>query len=1384
MSDAKKPGGEFRIFRHADELLVSSRNYDLVSLVTMPCPNADAVGGILLSVAGKYWKIHHRIYDQLRVRCPSVIQLHGRTEFSTEIRPKGFSLKSPGVNQCHFNVQGYISEIKREFGALSRHEQKLIEKRIQKLIDSWSFPCRSLPCVLWADDRNQLLAAAMGKADFYWLMSSHHPYWAAITRMMLAEEPEIAGLLALPAQRVKVRRIQVPPKKPLTDPAVAPLVKEWEASHHEWQRLRTLSLADPKDMGLYQAECQAYQELERAEQKLAESALMSPDEEHIPIMEDTRVDFHQKDSPDGKQQRPLIDFTLLRSCRPFVSSYSALRSEALLWIVRYLQWGICQTAEFKGVDPGQQQEFFLKAFTAQLPCLPKGDLDDIATGIHDPSVWPFKLAPLIEEHAPWQELFQIYQEEWGRNYAQSGSTGAPYPPILASEFFLNLINRLVGSHESEGLGQWYKDSDRGQNFLPEEIRLEIFLSHSDLYPIILKTQHGAATDLFDFWNWLRQQAFSDPAVGPIDTASLIGFAGDMTTMERRVRPLEPESKTEYILDHPAIQQNKLEAFHLDQPMHISLLVKLQGGQAQEIGRMIKNALEPLAEQDMPVIDHGMQLAFWDLEFSLSTRWIGWLFLTISEKLRKHPNIAHTALRPQARPAEPGGQMASNAETPNLHQLSEEIETRFNKLKVFIETIPVVAGASEACRKLCIAIHNLKMDLEWLFAYLVQLQNNWQGWDYTVFRRHGNLPITFKLLQERIDTELRRLINIIESLSIFSAYNWLDRSFRQILDSMAAEPGTLPQKIGQVSRLVEEFTGKSKLFEEKKIITLLWEAVTHLRNSIRHPNGVKGQLAQIANHFKEEGEVIQAVMMTEPFLRVGEQSGIMTLSLQAADRLFRDYCATTKKNQAQDVPKVFQPWQGLVTASSGRDFNIISESQILELPVDFKFHVMEKLTPLAHESGHFILRNLRDQGVARKNWERLAGRAVRLFEMLQITLRAADIIDLPYRGMRQLCELPDLAVHFLAYNSNSDRRLEALVLSLADPGPAGVTSCLRSLGFVDESIFPDGLLSAFGLLLLLAEFDPQCLPPDLLANIKNYAAQDGKLLFRDGIGATSRREQRYLIYERMKKLPTDEPQPEVLADLLALLSAGPAFALNLMKYLHDEKASLRYPAAWIRLAIMESAARQMGWTDLDGRYDPWEVWGPVRQRIMRAAPGRYFNCEARLRLPVEAAQLTGFPDLLHWVRFHLCTDSDIESVPGFCLWWALQAERQTMPGLNRFAEENAKRFVFYPYPKEGREAHYPELIRATDLYCQGLVERLIFNCEVILNARPKHIAAAAALPISAQPYYPTSRILMSLRYSAGGWREYLEYLVDYFRLQGGDKWDQVSQKTLENHWVTP
>jgi len=1483
-------------YRREREVQVSNRHYDLVSLVTVDPTKKEHVLEKLLKI---YWQVHHQIYDQLVARCPRVIELHKHP--SREVRPKGFSPASEPLLQCCIDPLQYKKDvIKKKIFAHHAQAGNLKKPDLKKW---WAYPQKIMPCAMRVDHRDQHTAVAFGKTDFYILFGSQNQYWAAIGRMMLARQPEIAGILSLPGHRVKVIHQKYPEnwKPQITEHTGDPLYKKWKAAYRKW--VKGGKKADEKQL----------RNIMELEKELAQKYSFSPDEQDAYMRDENNLDFQVKKESKKDKDLPLVLFTLVRPVREIVYSFAQKKMRFPVWLYHYLDWRDSIKLH-KGKDsddqrllkklkrkPGKREAEILqqykqyKSFLRRLAKEPKpikvdqkainrlvrkaAKLEKQEVGhtalitkdckpvdyqqfyslieqIDDADEqmrWQIyrKAMKILQEREQkvrmhqlwhladqavktqrmrdryikkWQEDWQLWNDNHGFSQAdKSGVEMPPAPPMLAKMFIMGVIDGLMGNtNTSKGKtskksgrltskddvrGFWFYENECHQNddddldpdnFLPNVSRMEIFLTHSDIYPIMIKTQYRHPERPYEFGVWLRSKTLEPQpnplesdildkvVIGPIDTATLPSISGECLLDEVRLRALEPGKSANYFYI------NKSEAhpdrFKLEESMSFSLMVKMRGGNFTDGVKDIRNILlgQQVKCEDGEVVDllehvdtydsdrpmdHWSLLSFWDVEFKFRTRYPTPLILTLANKIRHLPNVAYTALRPLGMiKSDPPGQTKSKVAHAVLKfepvTLPENL-TLPEKVKEF----PVVPPSDKDNLQECKLFHlNLTMQVEWLQNYLLLLEHSWSGWEQLVYSKvDSEPPETFSLMKDEIVQYLTSLQMIAKKLAAIEDENQTEAPATQLAD--------------------------------------IWSDLDRIRgNLVGSSYGFKSRLMMIASRFKEEGEVIQAVSNLEPILKVGEPSGITTLSLHVANRLFQSYCGIPKREYFGHL----RAWNGVITTTSGTDFAIHPNSRILEMPLDFKFNVIEKMTPLAHEAAHLVLRDLQ---------QTFSPKQKRVDSPWEVWYRLLDHTEVVFEAFQVMHYLRHVWLGFIRPSCFSDElcmRAYHLYFDgfLAKNGtPHQIENLLASMGIESwESPSADDEQYSFrvGLAYLLAKIRGVHSPfvDKFIRKTKNFIQKTE--LWRAQAGF--KHVEQWLNDARNLQYRTDE----VLSDLLALVSCGPAFALNLYRYIGRSGGSKVYPLPYNRLGILRTAARQMQWTGENDDYDPWQVWQRIDQRIMGHAPGKDFPVIGKTCKVDDAAAYV--KQVFQWFERFVLNWSflpsnrgaedyegidrafagltgerekselkqQVDSIHHLFAWVALELTPDFMWDLLRQTRKIGLRFQFYPFVAENIENKeekeiYHSIVKATDAYCCSLMERLVYNCELLLNAPVKYIAAGASLPDCRHLTYPTGRVLLSIRYSDGGRTDLVQnYLWKIF--DDENKSEKLKRKLRKEGWI--
>ncbi|MFH1468479.1 MAG: hypothetical protein ABIO70_29080 [Pseudomonadota bacterium] len=194
---------------------------------------------------------------------------------------------------------------------------------------------------------------------------------------------------------------------------------------------------------------------------------------------------------------------------------------------------------------------------------------------------------------------------------------------------------------------------------------------------------------------------------------------------------------------------------------------------------------------------------------------------------------------------------------------------------------------------------------------------------------------------------------------------------------------------------------------------------------------------LVGFYNEHLEAVQAAAVVEPFPRVGERAGALTLIMTAINRLMKDCCglawldAPFLDNTAPRLGAGYEDrcrtrrWLGLCTSTAGRDFLVNVQCQILMVPAVTKLSARGLLLSLPHEAAHFVIDSLLPRSTPDHGgdedldevWKRIARvtnehlKAVvaegKLDHWVEATLRSQ-----PYRELLASELLADLMAYFI------------------------------------------------------------------------------------------------------------------------------------------------------------------------------------------------------------------------------------------------------------------------------------------------------------------------------------------------------------------------------------
>jgi len=254
------------------------------------------------------------------------------------------------------------------------------------------------------------------------------------------------------------------------------------------------------------------------------------------------------------------------------------------------------------------------------------------------------------------------------------------------------------------------------------------------------------------------------------------------------------------------------------------------------------------------------------------------------------------------------------------------DTQINKINDIYQKMEVISEM----------IYESKLEADWIYNRIYQLK---QMWDAHV---KGMGHHTFHVLEK---TSLKNIENLIFLIRIY--HNLIEEILEQLNKNI--EKGYL-----DFSKCITKW--------EKEIFPFIWKP---LREIELNNNQFRQLLVILTNeyHFRMEGENIS--LLTFPFAGTAERTGISDLVLSAFHNLSEDYCPTLGikgSNKIIEELRTFFKWDGVATAQlppigeriEGKNFYIDPVYEILYLPTEIKLQLREKLVPLSHEIGHFLI----------------------------------------------------------------------------------------------------------------------------------------------------------------------------------------------------------------------------------------------------------------------------------------------------------------------------------------------------------------------------------------------------------------------------------------------
>ena len=476
-----------------------------------------------------------------------------------------------------------------------------------------------------------------------------------------------------------------------------------------------------------------------------------------------------------------------------------------------------------------------------------------------------------------------------------------------------LTNFILGNNSSEAS---IKQLINDQKFDYDSLRLNLFLSYSTSYPFVIKAEFQNIENVFNFISILNNQKI----IGPFNT--IIGWY-DNAFFQYGVSETNDGNKTDFQLFLKTFRKpnqfvtNFLEylssKFYSDE---LEFEVIKVNSLNKNINAFENNWIE--------------RPYYWDISIYFKTNSIPKLLSIIFQDLGSFKNnIINMALTPVSLKNEkkffcsPNKEIINNSKPIPDDTLHKEIwADGIMDLKQYKFNIDNTLD--RACEDtLLVGWNNLRQECRWLVAYTSQLKKSWLY--------HAN---SFNF--DDISKGMITFTGIISTLKV-------------ILSEILYHDNV-------IIKLNESLISTSAKKTKKLLFIMSWKSFNKYTDMI---NRVKASLITIKSEINTKIEAHQMINLTEPLITAGDPSGITDLTIEAARRLFRHYCSSPNiksklwgDNNLNN--RLRKEWNGIVTSTTARDFQLILKWQMLYLPIDMKFKTQGKFLILAHEAAHQVI----------------------------------------------------------------------------------------------------------------------------------------------------------------------------------------------------------------------------------------------------------------------------------------------------------------------------------------------------------------------------------------------------------------------------------------------
>ena len=469
---------------------------------------------------------------------------------------------------------------------------------------------------------------------------------------------------------------------------------------------------------------------------------------------------------------------------------------------------------------------------------------------------------------------------------------------------------------------------------------EILLTSSFQFPLIIKAEFSSFSSIHTHIQYLKNNDLTD------EVSTLIGINPESNDWQKG-------GKEEKLIDFGILVKLTKDGLLID-PWKIREAIKLA----------LKNS-SVVEDENLDSFEFYPRGYYWDYLLGFKTKDIRGLIRLItngffgSKLIKRVISVPHWDLDdPQIKSNPTDAQTleeleikyCSNKETDEARSRVTDLEDLWDNLDLFKSLVPEIPKAFEF-RKIApsfdifnIRFYDLKFELEWSWCYLQQLRKGWWA-------------------------EELRISGTLKKLDLLAT-----ECFKEIIKITTDIPDLYSTKLIEVQGIIEKLIrNKSSnykedlmLFKEKltlfysNLSCILWQSYIDIEEDVRR---IKKLIFYSITQFNEKLESKQIVTASEPYIRLGERAGIMDQTSSAISALILDYCGEF----SEDSLKI-NKWDGLILPTSDADFGILVKPQVLFLPFGFKFHIANKLLPIAHEAAHFVLGALTPESKTYKEFQ--------------------------------------------------------------------------------------------------------------------------------------------------------------------------------------------------------------------------------------------------------------------------------------------------------------------------------------------------------------------------------------------------------------------------------